>query len=63
MFISPRVAMRLRLSIAAPVYATGLGDGVTCAMTSHPAAVSSYKPFGDARNAAQGGADAWSPPV
>jgi hypothetical protein len=63
MFISPRAAMRLRLSIAAPVHATGLGGGVSCAMTSRTAAVSSYKPFADARNAAQGGADAWSPPV
>ena len=58
-----RAAMRLRLSIAAPVYGTGVGGAVTCAMTGHTAAVSADKPFGDARNAAQGGADAWSPPV
>ena len=53
---------RLRMSIAAPV-AAGLGGGVTCAMKAHAAAVSAYEPFADARNAAQGGADAWSPPV
>ena len=58
-----RAAMRLRLSIVAPVSGSGLGGVVTCAMTAHTAAASAYKPFGDARNAAQGGASAWSPPV
>ena len=63
MFSSPRAAMRLRLSIVAPVYAIGLGGADTRAMTGHTAAVSAYKPSADARNAAQGGASAWSPPV
>ena len=63
MFISPRAAMRPSTSIAARVGSTVLGGAETCAMTSHTGALSAYKPFGDARNAAQGGADAWSPPV
>jgi len=33
------------------------------ASTAHAAVVSAYKPSTDARNAAQGGASAWSPPV
>jgi hypothetical protein len=51
------------MSTATPSYGIGLGGGVTCAMTTHTGAVSAYKPFADARNAAQGGAGAWSPPV
>ena len=31
--------------------------------TAHTAVVSAYKPSVDARNAAQGGAGAWGPPV
>ena len=54
---------RLRVSIATPSYGIGLGDGMTCVMTAHRGAVEAYKPFADARNAAQGGASAWSPPV
>ena len=56
-------AARLRTSIATPSYGFGLGSGMTCVMTAHTAAVSAYKPSADARNAAQGGASAWSPPV
>ena len=33
------------------------------ASTAHAAVVSAYKPSTDVRNAAQGGASAWSPPV
>jgi hypothetical protein len=33
------------------------------ASTAHTAVVSAYKPSTDARNAAQGGAGAWGPPV
>jgi hypothetical protein len=35
----------------------------TCASMAHTAAASAYKPFIDARNDVQGGADAWGPPV
>jgi hypothetical protein len=38
-----------------------LADAV--ASTAHTAVVSAYKPSTDARNAAQGGAGAWGPPV
>jgi hypothetical protein len=38
-------------------------SAVGSSMTAHAAAVTAYKPFGDARNDAQGGADAWGPPV
>jgi hypothetical protein len=31
--------------------------------TAHTGVVSAYKPSADARNAVQGGADAWGPPV
>jgi hypothetical protein len=55
--------MRLRLSIVAPAYAAGLGGAEAYAMTGHTAAVTASKPFADSRNAAQGGASAWSPPV
>ena len=58
-----RAVTRLRLPIATPSYELGNSGGVSCAMTAHTAAASAYKPFADARNAAQGGASAWSPPV
>lgn len=58
-----RATTRLRMSTATPSYGIGLGGGVTCAMTAHSVAVSADKPFADARNAAQRGANAWSPPV
>jgi hypothetical protein len=35
----------------------------THASMAHTAVVSAYKPSTDARNAAQGGAGAWGPPV
>ena len=38
-----------------------LADASTA--TAHTALVSAYKPSTDARNAAQGGAGAWGPPV
>jgi len=34
-----------------------------CVTSAHTRAVSAYKPFIDARNGAQGGPRAWSPPV
>jgi hypothetical protein len=58
-----RVATRLRPSIASPSFGIGFGGGTTCAMTTPAVAASAYKLVADARNAAQGGAHAWSPPV
>jgi hypothetical protein len=40
-----------------------LTPAVGSPLMAHMAAVSAYKPFIDARNDAQGGASAWSPPV
>ena len=54
---------RLRMPASESLGGRVLGVVTTCAATAHMAAVSSYKPFADARNGAQGGANAWSPPV
>jgi hypothetical protein len=58
-----RAATRLRMSIATPSYGNGFGGGTTCAMATPTVAASANKLVADARNAAQGGAHAWSPPV
>jgi hypothetical protein len=52
---------------ATPCFGVGAGVASMRAVeglsTAHAAAVSTYKPFIDARNGAQGGAAAWSPPI
>jgi hypothetical protein len=52
-------AVRFRMPAFCGVWM--LADGHTS--TAHTAVVSAYKPSTDARNAAQGGAGAWGPPV
>ena len=60
MSISTTAAARFRM----PAFGSARWLTSACTMTAHTAAVAAYKPSAvDARNGAQGGADAWSPPV
>jgi hypothetical protein len=57
--ITSEAAVRFRMPAFAGVWM--LADGHTS--TARTAVGSAYKPSTDARNAAQGGAGAWGPPV
>ena len=59
MFITTDAAARFRMPTFCGIWM--LADAHTS--TAHTAVVSAYKPSTDARNAAQGGAGAWGPPV
>lgn len=52
-------AARFRMPAASGIWMLAAGHTAT----AHTAVVSAYKPSTDVRNAAQGGAGAWGPPV
>lgn len=59
MFITSDAVTRFRMPAFCGIWMLA----ETLASTAHTAVVSAYKPCNDARNAAQGGAGAWGPPV